>query len=94
MARKIAGDLQFEGEHSDVRIEEVKGNVTLKNQGDIDIQNVQGRVSVENERGHVRVMKVQDGATIRNTFDTVAASDVRRRRSSSLKVRRPRRAST
>lgn len=75
-ARKIAGDLQTQGEHSDLRIEDVKGTVSLKNQGDIDLQNVGGRVQIENERGHVRLMKAAAGVLIRNTFDTVAASDV------------------
>lgn len=75
-ARKIAGDLQTQGEHSDLRIEDVKGAVSLKNQGDIDLQNVGGRVQIDNERGHVRLMRAAAGVIIRNTFDTVAASDV------------------
>lgn len=75
-ARKIAGDLQTQGEHSDLRIEDVKGTVNLKNQGDIDLQNVGGKVQIDNERGHVRLMKAAAGVIIRNTFDTVAASDV------------------
>lgn len=75
-ARKIAGDLQAQGEHSDLRIEDVKGTVSLKNQGDIDLQNVIGRIQIDNERGHVRLMKAAAGVIIRNTFDTVAASDV------------------
>ena len=75
-ARKITGDLTADGEHSDLRIDDVKGDVTLTNQGDIDIQNITGRVSIENRRGHVRLLKAGATVLIKNTFDTVAASDV------------------
>ncbi len=75
-ARKISGALSSEGEHSDLRIDDVKGDVTLKNRGDIDIQNVTGQVSIENRRGHVRLLKAGAGVLIRNSFDNVAASDI------------------
>lgn len=75
-ARKIGGNLVTEGEHSDLRIDDVTGNVTLNNQGDIDIQNITGLVSIENRRGHVRLLKAAAGVLIKNSFDSVAASDV------------------
>lgn len=75
-ARTIAGDLTSDGEHSDLRIDDVKGDVTLNNQGDIDLQNVAGRVSIDNQRGHVRLLKAAAAVLIKNTYDTVAASDI------------------
>lgn len=75
-ARKIGGDLNTDGEHSDLRIDDVKGDVTLNNQGDVDIQNVLGKVSIDNRRGHVRLLKALGTVLIKNTFDIVAASDV------------------
>ncbi len=75
-ARTIAGALASEGEHSDLRIDDVKGDVTLKNQGDIDIQNILGRVSIENRRGHVRLLKAAAGVLIKNAYDSVGAADV------------------
>ncbi len=75
-ARKITGALTSEGEHSDLRIDDVKGDVTLNNQGDIDIQNILGRVTIDNHRGHVRLLKAAGAVSIKNSFDDVAASDV------------------
>ena len=75
-ARKIAGALSTMGEHCDLKIEDVKGEVTLNNQGDIDIQNILGRVVIENRRGHVRLMKAALGVLINNTSDDVAVADV------------------
>jgi len=75
-ARTIAGDLMSDGEHSDLRIDDVKGEVTLNNQGDIDLQNVGGRISIDNQRGHVRLLKAAAGVLVKNTYDTVAASDI------------------
>lgn len=75
-ARKIAGALITQGEHSDLRIDDVKGDVTLNNQGDIDLQNILGRVSIDNQRGHVRLLKAAAAVIIKNTFEEVAASDV------------------
>lgn len=75
-ARKITGALVTAGEHSDLRIDEVKGDVTLNNQGDIDIQNILGRVNIDNQRGHVRLLKAAAAVLIKNTFDEVSASDV------------------
>jgi hypothetical protein len=75
-ARKIAGALITDGEHSDLRIDDVKGDVTLNNQGDIDIQNIGGRVSIDNQRGHVRLLKAAGAVVIKNTFEEVAAQDV------------------
>jgi hypothetical protein len=76
MARKIGGNLSTTGEHSDLQIDDVKGEVTLNNQGDIDIQNITGRVSIENRRGHVRLLKAASAVMIKNSFDGVTASDV------------------
>ncbi len=75
-ARKITGALSCDGEHSDLRIDDVKGDVTVKNRGDIDIQNITGQISIENRRGHVRLLKAGSSVMIRNSFDDVAASDV------------------
>lgn len=75
-ARKIAGALTCEGEHSALRIDDVKGDVTLTNRGDIDIQNVLGRVSIENRRGHVRLLKAAGAVSVKNSFDSVEVSDV------------------
>ena len=75
-ARKIAGALITDGEHSDLRIDDVKGDVKLNNQGDIDIQNIAGRVDIENQRGHVRLLKAAAAVLIKNTFEEVAASEV------------------
>lgn len=75
-ARKIAGNLVTDGEHSDLRIDDVQGDVTLNNQGDIDIQNITGRVSIENRRGHVKLLKAAAAVLIKNSFDSVDASDV------------------
>ena len=75
-ARKVAGALITTGEHSDLRIDDVKGDVTLNNQGDIDIQNILGRINIENKRGHVRLLKAAAGVIIKNTFEEVSASDV------------------
>jgi hypothetical protein len=75
-ARTIGGDLMSDGEHSDLRIDDVKGEVTLHNQGDIDIQNVLGRVSIDNQRGHVRLLKAAAAVVIKNTYDSVEATEV------------------
>jgi Putative adhesin len=75
-ARKIAGDLKSEGEHSALRIDDVKGDVALTNRGDIDIQNVLGKVSIENRRGHVRLLKASGAVSVKNSFDSVEASDI------------------
>lgn len=75
-ARKIAGALITSGEHSDLRIDDVKGDVTLNNQGDIDIQNILGRVNIDNQRGHVRLLKAAAAVLIKNTFEDVSTSDV------------------
>ena len=75
-ARKIAGALITSGEHSDLRIDDVKGDVTLNNQGDIDIQNIQGRVNIDNQRGHVRLLKAAAAVLIKNTFEDVSTTDV------------------
>ena len=75
-ARKIAGALSCEGEHSDLRIDDVKGDVTLNNRGDIDLQNVLGKVSIENRRGHVRLLKAASSVSVKNSFESVEASDV------------------
>lgn len=75
-ARTIGGDLMSDGQHSDLRIDDVKGEVTLNNQGDIDIQNILGRISIDNQRGHVRLLKAAAAVLIKNTYDAVAASDV------------------
>ena len=75
-ARKIAGALVTEGEHSDLRIDDVKGDVTLNNQGDIDIQNITGRVNIDNQRGHVRLLKAAGAVLIKNTFEDVSITDV------------------
>lgn len=75
-ARKIAGALITQGQHSDLRIDDVKGDVTLNNQGDIDIQNILGHISIDNQRGHVRLLKAAAAVLIKNTFEEVAASDV------------------
>jgi hypothetical protein len=75
-ARKIAGALITEGQRSDLRIDDVKGDVTLNNQGDIDIQNITGRVNIENQRGHVRLLKAAADVVIKNTFEEVSASEV------------------
>jgi hypothetical protein len=75
-ARKIAGALSLDGEHSDLRIDDVKGDVTLNNQGDIDIQNILGRVSIDNRRGHVRLLKAAATVLIKNSYEDVAADDV------------------
>ena len=75
-ARKIAGALITSGEHSDLRIDDVKGDVTLNNQGDIDIQNIQGRVNIDNQRGHVRLLKAAATVLIKNTFEDVSTTDV------------------
>ncbi len=74
--RKITGALSGAGQHSDLRIDDVKGDVTLDNQGDIDIQNILGRVVIDNQRGHVRLLKAAAGVLIRNSYDAVAASEV------------------
>ncbi|MBK5257534.1 MAG: hypothetical protein JJE39_16030, partial [Vicinamibacteria bacterium] len=71
-ARSIAGDLMSDGEHSDLRIDDVKGEVHLNNQGDVDIQNILGRVTIDNQRGHVRLLKAAAGVLIKNTYDGVA----------------------
>jgi hypothetical protein len=76
LARTINGDLSTSGENSDLQVDDVKGDVTLRNQGDIDIQNVAGRVSIENRRGHVRLLKAASAVNIKNSFDGVTASDV------------------
>ncbi|MBX7187938.1 MAG: DUF4097 domain-containing protein [Vicinamibacteria bacterium] len=75
-ARKIAGALTTSGEHSDLRIDDVKGDVVLNNQGDIDIQNVAGRINIDNQRGHVKLLKAAAGVLIKNTFEEVSVSDV------------------
>ena len=75
-ARKIAGALSTLGEHSDLKIDDVKGDVNLNNQGDIDIQNILGRVVIDNHRGHVRLLKAAMGVLIKNTSDDVMATDV------------------
>ena len=75
-ARKIAGALTTSGEHSDLRIDDVKGDVTLNNQGDIDIQNIGGHISIDNQRGHVRLLKAAAAVLIKNTFEEVSASEV------------------
>ncbi len=74
--RTIGGDLMSDGEHSDLRIDDVKGEVTLNNQGDIDIQNILGRVTIDNQRGHVRLLKAAAAVLIKNTYDSVEASEV------------------
>lgn len=75
-ARKIAGALTCEGEHAALRIDDVKGDVTLTNRGDIDLQNVSGTVSIENRRGHVRLLKASGAVSVKNSFDNVEASDI------------------
>ena len=75
-ARKISGALITEGQHSDLRIDDVKGDVTLNNQGDIDIQNILGHISIDNQRGHVRLFKAAAAVLIKNTFEEVAATDI------------------
>ncbi len=75
-ARKIAGALTTSGEHSDLRIDDVKGDVTLNNQGDIDIQNIAGRINIDNQRGHVKLLKAAAAVLIKNTFEEVSVSDV------------------
>jgi hypothetical protein len=75
-ARKIAGALSCEGEHSDLRIDDVKGDVTLNNRGDIDLQNVLGKVLIENRRGHVRLLKAASAVSVKNSYDSVEASDI------------------
>lgn len=75
-ARKIAGSLITTGEHSDLRIDDVKGDVALNNQGDIDIQNIGGHIAIDNQRGHVRLLKAAAAVTIKNTFEEVAATEV------------------
>ncbi len=75
-ARRLSGALSSTGEHSDLKIDDIKGDVTLNNQGDIDIQNVLGRVSIDNHRGHVRLLKAAAGVLIKNTSEEVTASDV------------------
>jgi hypothetical protein len=75
-ARKINGPLSCEGEHADLQIDDVKGDVTLTNRGNIDLQNVFGRVSIENLRGHVRVMKAAANVVVKNSFDEVAINEV------------------
>ncbi len=75
-ARKIAGALSCEGEHSDLRIDDVKGDVTLNNRGNIDLQNVLGKVSIDNRRGHVRLLKAASTVSVKNSHDSVEASDI------------------
>ena len=76
LASKISGALAAIGEHSELRIDDVKGDVNLNNQGDIDIQNIQGRVTIDNRRGHVRLLKAAASVVIKNTYDNVAVAEV------------------
>ncbi|MEO8358449.1 MAG: DUF4097 family beta strand repeat-containing protein [Vicinamibacteria bacterium] len=75
-AKRISGGLNADGQHSSLKIDDVKGDVEVTNQGDVDMQNILGRVTVENQRGHVKLLKAGASVLIKNTFEEVAASDI------------------
>lgn len=75
-AQRISGGLNADGQHSSLKIDDVKGDVQVTNQGDVDMQNILGRVTVENRRGHVKLLKAAASVLIKNTFEEVAASDI------------------